>query len=457
MRLALIGVCLLGLVLGFIAAISFPAQARDKILDIRAVKSPGGIEAWLVEDHSIPVIALHFSFKGAGAVNDPPDKQGLAKMVSNTLDEGAGELDSQAFQKELRDRVIGLYFSSDRDNFGGTVKTLTKNKSRAFELLQMALTTPRFDAEPVERMRKANQGRIRSSLTEPEWMAARILNDVAFSGHSYAQNSGGTLRTLENITIDDLRGFTKQLSQKNLYVTAAGDIGAEELASLLDQVFGALPVQADLTPAPDIAIQNQGELYLYEQDIPQTIIEMIQPGIKRSDPDYQTAQVMNYILGSAGFGSRLTKEIREKRGLTYGVYSHFMEMDHAHGLSVSTSTQNSNVAQMLPLIQEEWKKMATAPVTEDELKSAKSYLTGSLPLSLTSTDDVASLLLSLKLDGLPIDYLDQRQEKIQATTIDDVSRVAKRLLDPAGFVTVLVGKPEGINNAKIIETLPNAE
>lgn len=434
------------------------AWAKDKLLDIQPVTSPGGIKAWLVEDHNVPVIALEFGFKGAGALLEPTDKQGLSRMLSNTMDEGAGDLESQVFQKELQDLSIGLSFGSTRDDFTGSVKTLTRNKARAFELLQLALTKPRFDAEPVERMRAANLSRIRSSMSEPDWIAARILNDLAFTGHPYAQNSGGTLTTLASITPDDLRAFHKNnLGKNNLFVSVAGDITKEELATLLDQVFGALPTVKLPAVPKTTSLQNENTVNVYKKDIPQTIVEMLQPGIDRKDTDYQVAQVMNFILGSSGFGSRLTEEIREKRGLTYGIYSYFMDMEYFDGLEVSTSTENKNAGEIIAMTKAEWEKMKDAPVTADELKDAKTYLTGSLPLSLTSTDAIAGLLLSLQMDDLPLDYLDQREKIINATTEADVQRVAKKILQEDKMTVVLVGTPEGVKDFKAIDKVPNVE
>lgn len=444
--------------LAFILPVS--GGARAELLKLREVKSPGGITAWLAEDHSVPVIAVEYAFRGAGAAQDPPGKQGLARMASNTMDEGAGDLDAQAFQKELRDRVISLSFGADRDHFNGSLKTLTKNRERAFELLNLALTRPRFDAEAVERMRAANESRIRSSLSDPEWMAARLQNDRIFSGHPYAMNSGGTLSTLPAITGKDLRGFHEKLiGRNNLVVAVAGDITAEELASRLDQIFGGLP-EARVPEIADIQPQNQGKTFLHEQDAPQTIIEIAQPGIGRTAPEYHTAQVMNFILGSSGFGSRLTEEIREKRGLTYGIYSGLQTMDHADLLSVSTSTANANAGKMLELIRAEFARMQKTAVTAQELADAKSYLIGSLPLTLTSTDRIAGLALSLQLDNLPRDYLDIREREIRAVTAEDVQKLAGRLLAPGLFATVLVGRPEGLTpeTLKTLETvsvLPN--
>lgn len=448
----------------FIFVIAFPAHAaeREHLLDIQEVVSDKGITAWLVEDHSVPVISFQFAFKGAGAINDPADKQGLARLLSNTMDEGAGDLDSHAFQKELQDLSIGLSFNSGRDHFGGSVKTLTKNSTRAFELLEMALTSPRFDEDPVDRMRNANLSRIRSSLSNPEWMAARVLNDFAFAEHPYAQNSGGTLTSLTTITPDDLRAFHKKyLGKNNLVVAVSGDITAEDLKAILDNVFGGLP---DIIEPQAVALnlQNTGKTAVYTQEIPQTIIEIMQPGIARDDPDYFAAQVMNFVLGSSGFGSRLTEEIREKRGLTYGIYSSFYNLDYLTGMSVSTSTKNENVQDMLTAIKNEFSSMRDNGITQKELEDAQAYLIGSLPLSLTSTDKISGLLLSLMKDDLPIDYLDQREDAIRTMTKEDIARVAKRLLSPDQFVTVLVGQPSQdtlgtLGNVKVIETLPNVE
>ncbi|MGQ0526518.1 MAG: M16 family metallopeptidase [Alphaproteobacteria bacterium] len=433
------------------------AQAKP-ILDIQEVKSPGGITAWLVEDHSVPVIALQFAFRGAGAINDPDDKQGLAQILSNTMDEGAGDLTSEVFQKELRDLSIDLSFNSTRDDFSGSVKTLTVNKTRAFELIKLALNAPRFDADPVARMIASNRSRILESLNDPDWIAARLMNDVAFEGHPYARNSGGTLSSLEKITPYDLREFHKTwLAKSNLVVAVAGDIKKEELASVLDKIFSALPADAPAVKRPLFTLKNEGQTAIFKKDVPQSVIEIMQPGIDRADPDYHTAQVMNFILGSSGFGSRLTEIIREKRGLTYGIYSSLLDMNYFDGLSVSTSTDNKNVPEMLSLIKTEWDIMKTTKISDKELQDAKSYLIGALPLSLTSTDDIAGLLLALQTDNLPLNYLDLREQAIRKTTADDVQKLAQTLLNTNKMTAVIVGAPPGIKGAVFKDKIPNAE
>lgn len=445
--------------LSFFLLIScLPLQAKERVLNIQEVESEGGIKAWLVEDDKLPIIALRFSFRGAGALQNPEDKQGLSLLLSNTMDEGAGELDSQAFQKELSDHSISIRFHSGRDNFGGSLQTLSRHKDKAFNLLKLALMEPRFDEEPVERMRQANLARIRSSKGKPDWINARIFNDLAYQGHPYALNSGGTVTTIKNITIDDLRTFRKNwLTKDRLVISATGDISADELGQLLDDVFGGLPENGEESKVERVEIQNTGKVFLFEKDIPQTFISVALPSIKQDDPDHYALVLMNAIFGSSGFGSRLMKEAREKRGLTYGIYSGLLAQDLMDGFEVSTSTKNQSAKEMLDIIKEQMSAMIENGVTKEELADAKSNIIGSLPLSLTSTSSISAAMQSTQLDEHPSDYLDHFDDKINAVTSEDILRVAKRILDPDNLLVVLVGSPTNIDNINKIDTLPNVE
>lgn len=437
---------------------STPVHARERFLNIQAVQAPSGITAWLVEDRRVPVLSVDFAFRGAGAAQDPAERQGLAQLLSNMLDEGAGDIPSKDFQAELRARSISLSFSQSRDHFYGSLKTLTKQRDRAADLMALALTRPRFDAEALERMRAANISRIKSSMTDPEWMAARLMNDGAYRGHPYARNSGGTLTSLAALNAEDLRGAVKsRFAKDNLVVAIVGDIGAAEVPALLGRLFGGLPQTVALAPVSDTAIQGAGTITVYERDIPQSVIEILQPGIGRDSPDYEAAQVMNQILGGGGFGSRLTEDIREKRGLTYGIYSSFIDMDRAQGFSVSTSTKNESAGEVLDLVRDAWKRMRDSDVTEKELTDAKAYMIGSMPLALSSTNAISELCLSLQLDGRPIDWLDGRAARIASIDAADVRRAAKKLLDPAGLTVVIVGRPDKVMATSKPETLPHVE
>lgn len=444
----------------FLIFICPSAGLRAETLRIQDIESKQGIKAWIIEDKTVPVISIQFLFRGAGARNDPPDYQGLSRILSNTMDEGAGDLSSTEFQKQLSQNSISLSFSSSRDDFGGNVKTLTKYKDKAFNLLRLSLTAPRFDAEAVNRMIDANKSRIRDDLSDPEWMAGRIENDVIYQGHAYAQNAGGTLKTLSNITPEILKNkWAQDLTKDRLLISIVGDISIDEAKIMLDHVFGDLP---DTTSHKSIeqkmiSIDQVQTTALMKHDIPQTILSIIGPGVTHTDPDYYTAEVMNYIFGGGGFGSRLTETIRETKGLTYGIYSQFDELDYAHMFRISTSAQNKNIKSIIDGIWAEAQKMKSSQVSQTELNHAKSYLIGSTKLQLNSTDRIASMMLSFQKWNLPKNYLDIREKKILSVTASDIQRVAEKYLDPKKFSYIMVGNPEHINANKVYTNLPNAE
>lgn len=430
---------------------------QKKFLDIQVVKSKSGVEAWLVEDHSLPIISLDMGFIGSGSVNDPMNKQGLSRLVSNTMDEGAGKYDSQAFQKRLSDKSISLYFSSGRDNFSVSLKTLSKNKDLAFELLDVALNEPRFDEEPVERMRQANLSRIKSSLSKPDWLAARLMNDRIYGSDVYGQNSGGSLTSMAAITIEDLKEFTKnQIGKNRVKLSVVGDITAKELSQRIDEVFADMPEVNPAHKTEDVAL-DLTKNYIHEMDIPQSSVIIVGQGIDRFDPDYQAAKVTNFILGGGGFGSRLTEEAREEKGLTYGIYSSLSSLDRVDLFTISTSTKNETVDEMLKVIEGQISSIIENGVSEEELNNAKSYLIGSLPLSLSSTDKISSLMLSLQLSGREIDYLEDREQKIKAVTVADIKRVAQRILSQPRS-SFIVGRPDDMDGTfEYVTDIPNAE
>jgi len=437
--------------------ISAPTKASEELLDIKKVTSPSGINAWLVEDHKLPIISIQFSFKGAGSVNLTEDKQGLSQLLSNTLDEGAGEYSSQEFQKKLSDKSISLSFNSGRDNFGGTLKFLAREKKSAVELLNLALNEPRFDKEPVQRMVDANINRIKSSQGNPNWINARLYNDRAYEGHPYAFNSGGTIISLQNITPQDLKDFkNSHLTKDRLVIGASGDITAEDLGVLIDTIFGSLPDTTPPSKIKQLTLQNLGKTYVYKRDIPQSIITIGLDSIDELHPDYYTLQILNHIFGASGFGSRLMSEAREKRGLTYGIYSSTTNNEYLDALTISTSTQNETVAEMLQIIKDEMKKIKTDDLTQD-IKKAKDYIIGSLPLSFTNNDSIASILLSLQLRNRDINYLNQYHEKIMTVSAEDVSRLAEELLTPEKMITIITGTPKNLENTLLITEVPNVE
>lgn len=428
-----------------LAVLAFALLPRGAAaIEVQQVVSPGGIEAWLIQDDSNPIIALQATFTG-GSATDPDGKAGLASMVAATLDEGAGDLDSQAFQKELADLSIQLGFRAGRDSFSGSLTTLTRNRDRAFDLLRLALTDSRFDAEPVERIRQQLIVRAQRNAVDPDAIAWSTLMATLYPDHPYGRQRNGTPETLAAIETADLASFAaERLARDNLYIGVAGDITPEELGVLLDSTFGALPAEAAPLNLTNASPATDGGTVVIDAEVPQSVVALGQSGLKRDDPDYYTAYAVNYILGGGGFASRLYEEVREKRGLAYGVYSYLQPLDHSALVLSGVATGNARVAESIEIIRAEWARMAAEGPTAEELENAQTFLTGSFPLRFDSTGALADILAGMQVENLGIDYLDRRNDYIEAITLEDAKRVAASLFKPEELTAVVVGQPENV-------------
>jgi zinc protease len=418
--------------------------APARAVEVQRVVSPGGIEAWLVEDHGNPIISMDLGFEGGGAL-DPAGKEGLAHLVSGLLDEGAGELDSQAFQKRLADLSITVSFDAGLDTFQGVVRTLSENREAAFELLGLALTQARFDPEPLERIRSQILVQLERETEDPNSIASLALRRAMFPDHPYGRPVKGTLENLPTITVEDLRRFVaERLARDRLYVAVVGDITAAELSRLLDKTFLALPERAAPFTLAETAPEAAGEVLVIERDVPQSVVLFGHGAVKRDDPDFYAAYIANYILGGGGFSSRLYGEVREKRGLAYSVYAYLNPLDHAGLIFGGVATANGRVAESLEVIRAEWARMGASGPSAEELKDAKTYLTGSYPLRFSSTANIAGMLLGIQFDDLGLDYVNLRNDLIEAVTPEDVRRVSAELFRADELTFVVVGKPDGV-------------
>jgi len=415
-----------------------------KATEIQEITSPGGIKAWFVEERSIPIISMEVAWKGGSSL-EAAEKAGLANLVASTMDEGAGAFDSRAFQTRLSDNAISLKFNASKDSFQGSLKTLSNNREEAFSLFSMALTSPRFDAEPVERIRNQILVGLNRKLSNPNSLAGRAWFEIAFPNHPYSVPTEGVIETVKAITQTDLVRFKNdQIALDNMVVAVIGDIGREELGILLDKTFSDVQKAARLVDVPDVKPMPQTREKIIEQDIPQSIVVFGGAGIKRDDPDYYAAYILNYIVGGGGFESRLTKEIREKRGLVYSVYSYLYPLRHA-GLQLGGfGTSNASAGEAIRLLKAELLKIRNDGVTADELAAAKTYINGSFPLRLSSNSKIANIMVSMQLFDLPVRYLNDRPGLIDAVTLDDILRVAQRLINPENMIVTVVGKPEGL-------------
>ncbi|MGA8650892.1 MAG: pitrilysin family protein [Xanthobacteraceae bacterium] len=427
-----------------VAFLALPLLAAPALATtIERVVSPGGIEAWLVHEPAVPMIAIDFAFVG-GAAQDPAGKAGTASLVASLLDEGAGDLDAKTFHARLERKAIELGFQAERDTLRGTLRTLTQNKDEAFEYLRLALTEPRFDQSDVEVIRSQILSLLRRATTSPTDIANLRWWQTAFADHPYGRPVNGTLESVPTVTIGDLKDYTRRaLARGNLKVAVVGDIDADSVKVMLDRVFGALPAQPDLKPVPNVSPQGLGRRIVIKLDVPQAVVTFGGPGIARKDPDFMAAYIVNHILGGGAFSSRLYQEVREKRGLAYSVYDSLVWLNHSALFLGGTATRADRASETLDVIDKEIHRLAEDGPTADELAKAKAYLNGSFVLNLDTSSKIAALLVQLQLDGLGIDYFTRRSEMINAVTLEDARRVAKRMLDGGMLVTV-AGRPEGL-------------
>lgn len=431
-------------VAALVAVLAWLPAAGARAIDIKQVTTPLGIKAWLVEDKSTPVVALSFSFAG-GTASDPAGQSGVTSLMAALLTDGAGSFDAQAFRRRQEDAAVSIGFGASLDRLSGTLRVLSINRSEGFELLRLALTQPRFDPPMVEQRRAQTIAQINQSDQRPQSVAGRTLMATLFAGHPYAANPEGTREDLKTLTPALLKHRAAMLmSRSGLIVSAVGDIGEAELAHQLDRTFGSLVAGAVPPPPPEWKPPTKPRTIVVERPVPQSTVLMALPGIARDDPDWYAAVVMNHVLGGGGQQSRLFAEVRDKRGLAYGVSTGLRTYKRAALMVVSTASANERVAEAIRVIRSEFVRLRSEGITEQELADAKTYLDGALAVSLDSSGSVAGLLQSLQIDGLSADHLTRRSALIAAVKLEDVRRVARRLLRDEAMTTVVVGKPVGV-------------
>jgi zinc protease len=418
------------------ALFSTPLHAAAKI---QHLVSPGGIEAWFVQDATVPLIAMEYAF-GGGASQDPAEKPGVGNLVANLLDEGSGDLDSKTFHERLDRRAIELSFNSTRDYFRGSLRMLRDNRDEAFDLLRMAMSSPHFDSSDVERIRSQVLSGLRRDTTNPGSLASRKFLEVTFGDHPYGRPANGTLDSVAKIEVSDLKDYVRRvLAKDTLKIAVVGDVDPATLGRLLDQTFGGLPAKATLTPVPDVEPAKPPQRAFISLDVPQTVVTFGGPGFRRSEPNFMAAYVVNHIFGGGGLSSRLYHEVREKRGLAYSVSESLLWMDHSAVFIGNTGTRADRAGETVDAINTEVRRMAEEGPTQKELDEAKSYLKGSQMLALDTSSKLASALLQYQIDRLPIDYIEKRNSIVDAVTLDQAKKAAQRLWGQ-GLLTVVVGR-----------------
>lgn len=432
-----------GLLAGLVAFAAAASGIAVAASPVREVTSPAGIRAWLVEDHSVPLFAIHFAFMG-GSAREPTGKEGLASVLASMLLEGAGADDAAAFKERLAASSVRMGFTASRDAIVGTVEGLTRRREEAVALLAAVVGTPRLEDESLERIRARTLSELAFADRHPRSIALNDWYARAFAGHPYGRRAEGTLESIAGITRVDLESFRRQLfSRASLRVVAVGDIDATSLGALLDRVFAGLPVELAMAPPRTAPLREDAGVALIDRDLPSAIAIFGLRGIPASHPDYFAALVMSQILGSGQFGSRLLDAVRVERGLAYSVSMAPLDDGYASLLLGEVETANDKAAAALEVIRRTLARFAAEGPTEEEVARAKRYLIGSLPLGLDTSVRIAETLLAARLAGHGPDYIRERQQAIAAVTRDDVDRVAARLLQTDRMIVTVVGRAAG--------------
>lgn len=418
---------------------ALPAQAA---VDIQEVTSPGGIKAWLVEEHSIPFTALEIRVRGGSSL-DRPGKRGETNLMMALIEEGAGDLDSQGFA-QARDALAASYkFDAYLDAVTISVRFLSESKDEAVDLLRQALTQTRFDQAAIDRVKEQVRSIIRSDANDPSEIASTQFYANLFGDHPYGTDPNGTLDSIDALTQEDM--FTakeRALVKDRIYVGAVGDITADELAELLDTLLGDLPETGPELPK-HVTPKLTGDVSVVPFDTPQSVVLFGQGGITRDDPDFIPAYIANEILGG-GSDARLMQEVREKRGLTYGIGAYLVAFDHAEMLVGQFSSGNAVASDAIDVVKAEWRRLVDEGIRAEELDLAKTYLTGAYALRFDGNAPIARILVGMQMDGLTPDYIATRNDKVNAVTLEEINRVVRRLYDPENLTFLVVGQPEGL-------------
>ena len=438
MRLKALMIALVGLVV----PLAMPASAE---INIQEITSPGGIKAWLVEDHSIPFTALELRFRG-GTSLDLPGKRGATYLMAGLLEEGSGEMRAQDYARALENLAASFGYDTDRDSLSVSAQFLSENRDEVVDLLYQTLHQPRFDQDALDRVRAQVLAGLRSDLKDPDKIAGRGFAQMAYGDHPYGSDGKGSLESIAELSRQDMFDAHEAIfARDRLYVSAVGDITPQELGQLLDRLLGDLAATGAPLPGP-AQVEIEGGVTIIDYDTPQSVAVFGHAGIARDDPRFFAAYILNQILGGGSFESRLMTEVREKRGLTYGVYSFLVDKDHADLWMGQVQSANNRVAEAIEVIRAQWADIAENGVTQEELDAAKKYLTGAYPLRFDGNGRIANIITGMQIQGMPLDYPATRNDRVNAVTLEEINDVARRYLRPDDLRFVVVGQPEGLSS-----------
>lgn len=427
----------------FIVLFSLYAQWAWATLPIQYWQTASGAHVYFVENHDLPILDISVEF-AAGSGMDSAAQSGRASLVQHMLSLGAGGLTEDQIATALADVGAQLKNHFDRDRAGIALRTLSSERERkqALDILARIIQQPEFPQDVVAREKARIIASIKESSTKPDYIGDRELMKMLYGNHPYGFNEMGEIETLSRLQRADLLTFYRSYyAAKNAVIAIMGDITRLDAAALAESLTGNLPADGAKTGIAPVSIPAAG-IKRIPHPATQSHIQLAYPGLRRSDPDYFPLLVGNHILGGGGFVSRLMEEIRQKRGLAYSVYSFFSPYQEQGPFQIGLQTKKEQSEEALALTHQVLKDFVAQGPTEDELTAAKQNIIGGFPLRIDSNSKILGFLSVIGFYRLPLTYLTDYLEAVEAVTTEQIRQAFQRRIQPDGMVTVIVGAIE---------------
>ena len=420
----------------------FMTGAADAALPIQHWQTANGAQVYFVESRGLPLLDISVEFD-AGARRDTPAQAGLASLTVQTLMLGAGGLPEETISRRLADVGAQLAASFDPDRAGMTLRTLSSERERnqSLDLLVKVLQQPDFPDAAIEREKARIIAGLKEEDTQPGPIGEKAFYAALYGSHPYGLPGAGKVETLATLQRQDVTEFYRRHYVADAAVISlVGDVSRSQAESIAEQLAAGMPRGTAPLPAlPDVTQPIQEETLRIPHPATQSHILIGIPGMSRNDPDYFALYLGNYILGGGGFASRLTEEVREKRGLAYSVYSYFLPLAQPGPFQIGLQTKQEQSQQALEIVRATLSRFVTQGPTQDELRRAKQNIGGGFPLRIDSNKKILGYLAMIGFYHLPLSYIDEFANKIERVTLADVKDAFKRRIDPERMVTVIVG------------------
>lgn len=429
------------LVFIFALMLSFTANAGVKIQQWQAST---GAEVYFVENHDLPIVDISINF-AAGSARDTAEKSGLAGITRYMMTLGAAGMSDEKIATKMADvgAILGGDFDADRAAFKLRTLSSEREKTQALDVFTKILQQPDFPEKVLEREKARIISGLQEAETQPESISSKAFMTALYGTHPYGLDENGEVDTVAKIKRDDLQGFYSQhYGAKGAVVAIIGDLTREQAGNIAESITRGLPTSVLTAPTPPVSLPVQPKEQRIAHPASQSHILLGYPGIKRGDPDLFPLYVGNYVLGGGGFVSRLTEEVREKRGLVYSVYSYFMPMAELGPFQIGLQTKKEQAEAALKLVRETLDNFIKNGISDNELKAAKANIIGGFPMRIDSNSKILDYLAMIGFYKLPLNYLDEYNKNVEKVTVAQIKDAFSRHLKPENFVTIVVGDPD---------------